>query len=482
MDNKLTGSIPKEIMNLSLIQNMWMNKNLLSGSIPEEIGSCHDLETFNLESNKLTGSIPDVFERLPSIRWFEASNNKLSGSIPSSVWENDFRVTFVRERTPKRIFSPWTGSSNNILALKFNELTGVVPNEFCDKIDELILDSSTWFLDNPKVNCTCCARTDQCDLWAIHLQYIPCGEENAYNFNLGNAFRLPIDDLISNSSIRERGSRFRNLPMCLSPTGCFDVKGSDKMGKLGYSHASKSLEKDTCDAVDVCGNLIDRYHPKRIGLNHLMQTIVPSPKVLEDPDSPHYMALCWMMRDGDRSDQLFHEFAVCDGSLMQRYAIAVFLFAQVNIINNPFRDIFHVLGISKTCDWGFVQCDLNQNKYVEHILLMNRNITVFKHEVGKLERLQTFNASNNNMGGRLDAYAFVLLKKLKILDFSNNTLEGEIPKELLEMPQLEILDISNNKFVGTIPSNIQFAVNLSELSYHILNNVFDTMNSLVILL
>ena len=99
-----------------------------------------------------------------------------------------------------------------------------------------------------------------------------------------SAFRLTMDNLISNSSIRERevGSRFQNLPMFLSPTGCFVVKGSDEMGKLGYSHASKSPEKDTCDAVDVCVTLIDRYYLKRIGLYHLMLAIVPSSKVLDD--------------------------------------------------------------------------------------------------------------------------------------------------------------------------------------------------------
>ena len=76
------------------------------------------VETFNLESNKLTGSIPDAFEEFPAISWIEASNNKLSGSIPrpgsssssssssSSVSENDFRMTFIRECTPKDFFYP----------------------------------------------------------------------------------------------------------------------------------------------------------------------------------------------------------------------------------------------------------------------------------------------------------------------------------------------------------------------------------------
>ena len=104
----------------------------------------------------------------------------------------------------ERFFLPFTGSSNNILAKKFNEWIRVLPDEFCDKMDELILDSSTWFSYNPKgyfTWCACCARTDQCDLWAIHLQYIACGGGgggggvgNVYNFNIGNAFSFQINN------------------------------------------------------------------------------------------------------------------------------------------------------------------------------------------------------------------------------------------------------------------------------------------------
>lgn len=466
-DNELTGSIPKEVANLSLVQNMWMNKNRLSGSIPEEIGSCHDLETLNFESNMLTGSIPDIFGDLPSVRWFEASNNRLSGIIPKSVWDNDFRVTIKRNRTPKRIFSPWTGSTNNILALKFNDLTGEVPDEFCDKIDELTLDSSTWFLDHSKVNCSCCARTDQCDLWGIALQYIQCGEGNTHHYNLGDNFRLEIDDLISNSFISERGSKFQNLPVCLSPTGCFNVEGSTENGKIGYSHSSKSLESDTCDAVDVCGILIDQYHPKRIGLNHLMQTIVPSPKVLENPDSPHYKALCWMMGDGDISDKLFHEFDTCDATLMQRYAIAVSLFSQETLMGNP--NVLLDISNKKTCKWNFIECDLLQDKYVERIILNDQNMTALGPEIGKLERLQTFNFSGNSMGGRLNPATFQSWTKLEILDLSRNVIEGEIPKDLVMMPQLKIMDLSDNKLVGTIPSDVEYSTNLR--SFNVSNNL-----------
>ncbi|XP_047944196.1 receptor-like protein 9DC3 [Salvia hispanica] len=55
------------------------------------------------------------------------------------------------------------------------------------------------------------------------------------------------------------------------------------------------------------------------------------------------------------------------------------------------------------------------------------------------------------------------LPRLKELQLSNNTLEGEIPLSLGECPQLEILALSYNNFVGHVPTQIGNITSLKRL-------------------
>ena len=46
--------------------------------------------------------------------------------------------------------------------------------------------------------------------------------------------------------------------------------------------------------------------------------------ILDDPSLPEYKALCWIMTE----DTLFHDYDVCDGTLLQRYVMALFYIEQ----------------------------------------------------------------------------------------------------------------------------------------------------------
>ncbi|MEQ8685595.1 MAG: hypothetical protein RIE86_09885 [Imperialibacter sp.] len=56
--NNLSGSIPDEIGNLSVVQSLYLDNNNLSGVIPAEIGNLSELQTLQLSDNQLSGTIP----------------------------------------------------------------------------------------------------------------------------------------------------------------------------------------------------------------------------------------------------------------------------------------------------------------------------------------------------------------------------------------------------------------------------------------
>ena len=83
--NQLTGSIPVEIGNLTNLRWLNLYDNQLTGSIPTEIGDLISLTSLHLYNNQLMGIIPEEVGNLTSLAELHLDNNYLSGEIPSSI-------------------------------------------------------------------------------------------------------------------------------------------------------------------------------------------------------------------------------------------------------------------------------------------------------------------------------------------------------------------------------------------------------------
>lgn len=85
----LSGSLPKELGELSALQSLYLNVNSLTGTIPFELGYTPSLSDLDLGNNQLTGALPpaiwNLCDRLVSLRLHA---NALSGSVPEPVLPN----------------------------------------------------------------------------------------------------------------------------------------------------------------------------------------------------------------------------------------------------------------------------------------------------------------------------------------------------------------------------------------------------------
>ncbi|KAJ9176545.1 hypothetical protein P3X46_011848 [Hevea brasiliensis] len=133
----LTGSLPRELGEFSMLQSLYLNINSLSGTIPLELGyssslfdidlsdnmfsgvlapsiwnlcdrlvslklhgdslsgslpepalpnsTCEKLQFLDLGSNKFSGNFPEFLNRFPGLKELDLSNNMFSGSIPQSL-------------------------------------------------------------------------------------------------------------------------------------------------------------------------------------------------------------------------------------------------------------------------------------------------------------------------------------------------------------------------------------------------------------
>lgn len=80
--NKLTGTIPPEIGDLSLVRALNLSRNSLTGPIPAALSGLKNIECLDLSYNYLTGTIPGELTHLTSLAVFSVAYNNLSGRIP----------------------------------------------------------------------------------------------------------------------------------------------------------------------------------------------------------------------------------------------------------------------------------------------------------------------------------------------------------------------------------------------------------------
>ncbi|XP_030968997.1 receptor-like protein 56 isoform X3 [Quercus lobata] len=80
--NKLTGSLPKTILNSSSLSTLDIKDNFFNGSIPDEIDGLSSLKVLSLSGNHFSGVISKRLCRLKWIDIMDLSNNFFSGTIP----------------------------------------------------------------------------------------------------------------------------------------------------------------------------------------------------------------------------------------------------------------------------------------------------------------------------------------------------------------------------------------------------------------
>lgn len=460
-DNILSSTIPETMWSLNSLRILFLYNNYLVGTIPPDIGHLKNLVFLGLGENRLNGTLPDIFGNFTNIEFVNLADNRLSGKIPESVWS-----------------LPKVGQ----LILEDNQLTGVVPNAFCDRVGghNILVDDSPWFTSFRKVDCKCCNPVN-CYITPSNQRLTKDGILRASCVS-SNIFKLhyfesyTVYESISNTTkedfmgIEQSGDK----DLCLSPTACYSFKSQIESlnFRRGYSAAANAnIEHDDCDAVNICGTFIDKNNPKRAGLNRITQLVSSDLKVLGITSSPAYKALCWMFT----KDESYFDYGVCDGTLVQRYVLALFY----NTYSESFQ--FDEFSSNHTCEWPGVVCE-SSNRFVEQLNFDNETMTELQNQyqstsqltgtlisyLGRLTRLKSMNISGNAFTGTLSGSLFSNLPHLIEFSAQNNLFTGDIPRELLVSKNIRRIDLSENEFLGTLP-NITFARNLE--SFEARNNL-----------
>ncbi|KAK2414560.1 receptor protein [Trifolium repens] len=86
--NKLNGSIPSELGNLTRIRALNLSNNFFTGKIPVTFSNLVQVESLDLSFNMLSGQIPPQLSGLTTLEVFSVAHNNLSGETPE--WKGQF--------------------------------------------------------------------------------------------------------------------------------------------------------------------------------------------------------------------------------------------------------------------------------------------------------------------------------------------------------------------------------------------------------
>ncbi|CAL9752372.1 unnamed protein product [Musa acuminata subsp. burmannicoides] len=142
--NKISGSIPLSLGNMTSLDFLILSGNGFSGSIPEEIGDLQNLQELDLSANFLTGSIPQILGNLSQLSLLDLSLNHLYGSVPPTLGNlQKLLVLSISDNTlTASIPASLVGNLLSTLYLFNNHISGTIPAELGNLVELRDIDLS----------------------------------------------------------------------------------------------------------------------------------------------------------------------------------------------------------------------------------------------------------------------------------------------------------------------------------------------------
>ncbi|XP_068669103.1 probable LRR receptor-like serine/threonine-protein kinase At3g47570 [Aristolochia californica] len=425
--NKLIGSIPTSLGNLSYLNLLNFGSNSLSGSIPYELGQLVSLEALQISLNELSGEIPLSLFNLSSLTSFAAIKNNLQGSLPADLGLTLpnlklFMVSsnFLSGHVPASVSNL---SSLGMLDLGNNSFSGAIPPNlgrlqglvnfrlYNNKLENRDGDELSFLRE-----LTNCTRLEQLNVWRNHLVgLLP----NSISNLSSNLRQLSLGDNRIHGNLPRGIENLENLEILTLPNMFLTGEIPDSIGKL-----------NRLQVLALKQNKLSGVLPSSIG-------------------NITSLNLLYLNENG------------LTGSIPLSLGNFGFL-QELNLSQNKLtgpipKQVFSLSSLTRFLD-------LSHNS-LSGLLPM---------EVGNLKNLGELNISNNQLSGEMPSTlsnclslehliihanlfngtipsSLRTLRGIVRLDLSSNNLSGEIPKYLSDFTFLSYLNLSFNNLEGKVP-------------------------------
>ncbi|XP_048434179.1 receptor-like protein 7 isoform X2 [Pyrus x bretschneideri] len=473
-DNSLTGEIPKSLFHLRNLEHLHLSFNDLQGEFPKSLFHLRNLELLGLSDNNLSGLVAfDEFSNLKKLKALGLSDNRLSVRVKSgsSATLPKFKILKLGECNLTE-FPEFLKNQYELGALNLsgNNIHGQIPKWLWNATRETLVNLDlnynflTGFEENPVT--LPWKNLQLFDLGNNRLQGslpIPPQSITVYMVD-NNNYSGEVSPLFCNVNYLQVLDLANNnlsgmLPQCLGKSSSLEIlhlmfnsfhghippfcanKNSLKFVGLGYNRLQGMLPRSMADCIQleflhIGNNQISDIFPSWLGVLPVLRGLILGSNafhgIIGKPPTDHeFPNLCII----DLSNNLF------SGMLPSKY-MENWNFMKYVVTNKESR-YFVVSSNNSTDKYGYYF----QFSYEMIIPVKGVKLTYDRTPYD----LRLIDFSSNRFEGEIPASIIGSLRALQLLNLSNNTLSGQIPSSLANLTALESLDLSQNKLSGMIP-------------------------------
>ncbi|KAM2587864.1 hypothetical protein EV1_045374 [Malus domestica] len=477
-DNAITGEIPSWLgLELTLLTCLNLGFNEFQGAIPKSLFHLKNLEQISVTDNNLSGLVEfDEFSNLKKLKVLCLSYNQLSVRVKSGSSATLPKFEVLRlvacnfTKFPEFLKNQY---ELGVLELAYNNIHGQIPKWLWKATRETLVNLNlrfnflTGFEENPVT--LPWKNLQHFNLGNNRLQGslpIPPQSITSYVVN-NNNYSGKISPLFCNLNYLQVLNLGNNnlsgmLPQCLGKSSSLEIlylmfnsfhddippfcanKNSLKLIGLGYNQLQGKLPRSMADCtrlefLNIGNNQISDIFPSWLGVLPVLKGLILGSNsfhgIIGKPPTNHeFPKLCII----DLSNNLF------SGMLPSKY-MENWNFMKYVVAN-------------KGSQYFEVSSNVNTNKYGNYYQFSYDMIIPVKGVELTYEKtpydLRLIDFSSNRFEGDIPSSIIGSLRALHLLNLSNNALSSHIPSSLGNLIALESLDLSQNKLSGRIPGSL----------------------------
>lgn len=450
-ENQLSGALPTSLGNLVNLRELILSNNQLNGPLPLQLATLTQLTILRLDHNQFSGEIPAELSALVNLTTLWLHENQLSGAIPAPLSTlGNLRELILGNNQLTGTIPPQLGnlSKLTILRLERNELTGAIPPE----LGALTALTTLWLHENQLSG----AIPPQLGT-ASNLTQLILGSNQltgAIPPQLANLHQLAILRLERNQLTGaippELGSLSLLTTLWLHENQLSGAIPPQLGAATNLTQLILGSNQLTGTIPPQLGNLAN-LTILRLERNRLTGAIPPELGVLAN------LTTLWL-----HENQLSGELPMQLGAL----ANLTELILSVNQLTGPIPpqlgDLskLSILRLDQNQLTGALPPALGRLNNLTILWLHKNQLSgVLPSQLGNLTKLKQLILHTNQLTGIIQP-TLGNLTNLVLLSLADNHFQGTIPTELGQLTQLSDLNLTTNQLTGTVPSMLG---NLSKL-------------------